>query len=686
MQTSIRILSDEVIGKIAAGEVVERPAAAIKELIENSLDAGASNITVEIRDGGIESFRVSDNGSGISPDNIRLAFERHATSKIRTSEDLFQIATLGFRGEALASIAAVSHLTCTTKTKEQNEGIRIQLDGGNIRDIAAAACPDGTTMLVRDLFYNTPVRLKFLKRPGIEAGLVGDVLINAILSRPDVAFRFISNGKTLYRSPGDGNLESAAYCIFGKELLAPTTRSVNGHMNGLIVKGYVGVGESGRNNRNAEHFYINGRAIQSPVLSQALEDGCRERVMIGHFPMCVLHITMPFESLDVNVHPNKLQVRFQKEPEVFQAVSVLVREALTQSNPLERPERLEMVPEGKFSRSDAVVLKTDLGKLSSASSSEAQSSNLQPDMPKSAPSNLSLNMPMTSHSISSSPELKTVPSTVCQPQSPVFSPVQDEERASIRPVPNPARSDAVMESPLPSEPSLDRPNNVREEDTLSRCAVPVEKTQTAPEPEPEILSFLDQIPKPLKILGVLFHTYILLEYDDQLLMIDQHAAHERLNFDRMMAAVDEHNPGQELISPVVLKVTPREVELAEQYHEMLAEIGLQVESFGETEIAVRSVPMILGIPQTAEYVREILAELEREGSTVSMERRRKNILQRACKHAVKGGEVLPESVIRNLVEQLVEQHVTPTCPHGRPLVVAVTHQELDKKFRRIQPT
>ena len=276
----IQLLNDEVIGKIAAGEVVERPAAAIKELVENSLDAGASAVTVEIRDGGISYFRVTDNGSGIASGDIRMAFERHATSKITRAQDLQAIATLGFRGEALASIAAVSRVTCTTRTRSDESGLKARNEGGQLMSIEEAACPEGTTFVVRDLFFNTPVRLKFLKKPASEAALVSDLMMRLILSRPDVSFRYINQGKTLYHSAGDGKLESAVFSIYGSEMLR-TMRPVEGCQGGVVIKGSVGIGESARGNRSHQSFYINGRYMKSNLLSTAVESACRERVMIG---------------------------------------------------------------------------------------------------------------------------------------------------------------------------------------------------------------------------------------------------------------------------------------------------------------------------------------------------------------------------------------------------------------------
>ena len=626
MPETIRRLSEEIVGKIAAGEVVERPAAAIKELVENSLDAGASAVTVEIRDGGISYLRVTDNGSGIRQGDIRMAFERHATSKISSAGDLTSIATLGFRGEALASIAAVGHVTCTTRTAADPSGLKVQNDGGRITALEDAACPQGTTIVVRDLFFNVPVRLKFLKKPQTEAGYVSDVMMHMILSRPDVSFRLVSQGKTLYHSPGDGKLASAVYAIYGSEMLR-SMREVKGSQSGVLLSGYVGIGESGRGNRSHQSFFINGRYMHAPVLSAAVEEACRERVMIGKYPACVLHLTMPYETVDVNVHPNKLEVRFQNEAAVAQAVTDIVRDALRDRDAFQRPVSME------------------LG------------------------------------------ESKTAPAS--QPATLPVIPVRP-----AGPAPRPAEGMQAEEQPIPKAPVPRTLNVLRQTPAAGGLAMPAPLPPPmvhtpvrtpAPAPAPEQVSALPrEEKKPLKILGVLFDTYILVEYADHLLMIDQHAVHERLLFDDMMQRYDTRTAGQELLLPVILPVTRREQQLLEENRELLEGIGFQTEPFGESEISVRTIPMILGQPQTAAFLREILDQLTGEGRAFPQERRRAAILQTACKHAVKGGEKLGEADIRSLVERMIDQQVTPTCPHGRPLVVAISHTELDRKFKRIQ--
>lgn len=657
MANRIQLLSDEVIGQIAAGEVVERPSAAIKELVENSLDAGASAVTVEIRDGGISYFRVTDNGSGIAAPDIRMAFERHATSKISRPSDLTGIRTLGFRGEALASIAAVARVTCTTRTKADETGLRVQNEGGTIVKIEEAACPEGTSFVVRDLFYNTPVRLKFLKKPVTEAGLVSDLMMRLILSRPDVSFRYISQGKTLYHSAGDGKLESAVFAIYGSEMLR-SMRQVEGHQGGVVLRGYVGIGESGRGNRGHESFFINGRYMRSALLSQAVESACRERVMIGKFPTCVLHLTMPYELVDVNVHPNKLEVRFQNENALMGAVETIVREGITDRDALERPAQMVLTPEASAKMPVQVVR------------SQESASVAQAVPPRSG--------------------------TMVRPQT-FGEPAGDAGRtaaASRAPIPD------VRTAEPPRELSRLPQSQMTHEVGASvlrapirplgeKLAAPAPQTaaqQSVPEQvqSEQVASFLPEAPKPMRLIGTVFDTYILVEYEDHLLMLDQHAVHERLLFDRMMNLYDTQRVGQELMLPLVVSVTRREQQLLEENRALLEKLGLVVTAFGEHEVSVRSIPMLLGEPQTVDFLHDVLDQLGSERGTVTLEKRRAAILQTACKHAVKGGEKLNEDAIRDLVSRMIDQKVTPTCPHGRPLVVALSHAELDKRFRRIQ--
>lgn len=669
MAEKIRLLTDEVIGKIAAGEVVERPAAAIKELVENSLDAGATAVTVEIRDGGISYFRVTDNGSGIQQSDIRMAFERHATSKITKAQDLSAIATLGFRGEALASIAAVGRVTCTTRTKDDDTGLRVQNEGGTITKIEEAACPEGTTFVVRDLFFNTPVRLKFLKKPTVEAGLVSDLMMRLILSRPDVSFRYISQGKTLYHSAGDGKLESAVFAIYGHEMLR-NMRKVDGCEAGVVIRGYVGIGESGRGNRNHQSFFINGRYMRSGILSSAVEEACRERVMIGKFPTCVLHLTMPYELVDVNVHPNKLEVRFQNEAALSAAVEHAVLDGITDRDALERPTQMVLSPEAPAKVPVQVAVQQESGPAPTPKPGAIPPKDVNVQAKAPIPGKQSIPKSVSIETLPESQLTRTPgPNVLREPAADLSGFMYAAPKAPLPPY-----ASAAVEAERPASGST----------VVSAVPTAAAKPEAPMANAEQVPSFLPEAPKPLRLIGTVFNTYILVEYEDHLLMIDQHAVHERLLFDRMMKLYDTQRAGQELLIPLIVNVTRREQELLEDNRDLLQKLGLVVEPFGDQEVSVRSIPMLLGQPQTASFLHEMLDQLESERGTVTLEKRRAAILQTACKHAIKGGDPLDESSIRELVSRMVDEKVTPTCPHGRPLVVSLSHAELDKRFRRIQ--
>lgn len=429
-------------------------------------------------------------------------------------------------------------------------------------------------------------------------------------------------------------MDSAVFSIYGSEMLR-SMRKVEGNQSGMMLRGYVGIGESARGNRGHESFFINGRYMKSSILSAAVESACRERVMIGKFPSCVLHLTMPYESVDVNVHPNKLEVRFQNENGIFAAVEAIVKDALVDHHALERP--VEM----KLTKDEPAPLPVQVTKQT------------------------------------------TVP--VVQP---IPKPIERVERvAEIPPKP------VIPPPPVPAPPMM------LHEPVRKLLDTPVRPAENRPEPKPtaekptvglekveaeQVPSFLPETPKPMKLLGVAFNTFILVEYEDHLLMIDQHAVHERLLYERLMKAYDQHEAGQELLIPMLVTVSQREQQLLMDNCELLEGIGLTIEPYGDNEMAIRSIPMVLGQPQAKDFLLDILQQLESERGTITMEKRRSSILQLACKKAVKGGDALSEDEIRHLVTQMIDQQVTPTCPHGRPLVISLSHQELDKRFKRIQ--
>lgn len=639
------MLSESMIGKIAAGEVVERPASAIKELIENSLDAGATAVTTEIRDGGLSYIRVTDNGSGIDESDIRMAFERHATSKISREQDLSSIATLGFRGEALASIAAVSRVTLITRVSQRESGLKVINEGGRIISVEETACPVGTTIIVSDLFYNTPVRKGFMKKASAESNAVSDLIIPLILSRPDVSFRYINSGKVQFHSPGDGQLSSAIHTVYGG-LVLKTMRHVKGHLNGVIISGYVGIGDNARGNRGQEYFFINGRMMHSAILSAALETACRERVMIGKFPICALHLNIALEAVDVNVHPNKLEVRFRDEGAVSEAITTLVLESLQDRDAFEKPVEMTLAPE-KVSPTvnHPVSAQTPVRSEPPASGSPLDGiKKQQADITISKTLPRSAEISETEKPVPVFKEIPAIPSNYTQ----IPSLLTGNQYATDR-------------MPVSAEPE--------KQDAVEQCE--------------QISTILPEVTRPLKIYGALFNTYILVEYENTLLMVDQHAVHERLLFDRLMQEQQEQNLGQQLMIPYIVSMTKKEMSLIEDNRKELESIGLVIESFGETDAAVRTIPMVLGEAETPGFVRDILTDLE-TGRGLTFDKKRAALLQTACKHAVKGGEALSEDQLRSLVTEMIDRKVTPTCPHGRPLVIAITKRELDKKFKRIQ--
>ena len=649
----IKQLSAEVIGQIAAGEVVERPAAAIKELVENSMDAGATAITVEIRDGGITYFRVVDNGSGIQPSDIRLAFSRHATSKIAQADDLYGIRTLGFRGEALASIAAVAKVNCTTRMHGAEYGVSAQNNGGEMGEIKEAACPEGTSFTVKDLFYNAPVRRKFLKKPATETGYISDLMMRFILSHPQISFRYIADGKNVYFSAGDGKLESAVLSIYGLSTLEKL-HQISGNMNGVLLEGYIGVGDLARGNRSHQSFILNGRLIRSNLLTNALEEACKQRVMIGRFPLCVLHLTLPFEAVDVNVHPNKWEVRFQNEPAVREAVENLVLEALQKDTPLSTAPALFDEPEPPVS--NAVITRS-----SPEQYKKAEQQDNKPDYKENIPS-----------------------PAFDRHESIINSPV------SSSPVPLVARSDDGIGdikheiSPEAYTKNAFSSSAVQEaipEPVIPPAPVPIEEPQIEQVQVPVLQKEFETL--PVRLIGVVFNTYILLECQDRLLLCDQHAVHERLLYEQFMRDLAGSTATQMLMVPEIVRLTHREYDMFLDAKDALFAAGFDVSDFGDLTVQLRSVPMMLGQARSAECFRDALDELIESGA-ISQQKRTDRIIQMACKHAVKGGERAPMEALMDLIRRMIRENVTPTCPHGRPLVIQVTERELEKRFHRIQ--
>lgn len=656
-------LSDEVIGQIAAGEVVERPAAAVKELVENSIDAGATAVTVELTDGGITAIRVSDNGRGIPASQMKMAFERHATSKLITADDLYSVHTLGFRGEALASIAAVSKVSCISRTKDASFGIKAQVEAGAITGITESASPVGTSVTVKELFYNAPVRLKFLKKPAAEAAYVSDYIMRLILSRPDVAFRFVNQGKTIYRSAGDGTLESAIYCVYGKDALRGM-RHVSGTQSGLLLDGYVGVGEFSRGNRNHQSFFINGRFFRDERISRALETGCEGFVMVGRYPICALALQLPYRQVDVNVHPNKLEVRFQNAEAVMAAIESLTKQAL----------RLDTVQQKIAGEPSAQPLRMETPIQVIPLKDEDLKSSVPQAMPESAQN-------VTIPSLREPPTELTQTIEALQQETDQFDrPQAKEERATnvVAPDASVVRTEEVHTVSL--EQQTVNPQTHPETTAVYKAFQPEISMQ---EPVQERMAQTEP-QEALRYIGAVFKTFLLFEIGERLLMVDQHAAHERVLYDRYMARYQGVMVSQRLIAPQMVRLTAQDVQRLSEINDELSDIGFDVEAFDETTVAVRAIPVILGQNEPVrDWLVDFLDETRTNRGAVTHDRLRSQVAQMACKHAIKGGDVLTDADVEEILAQMLETGTQPTCPHGRPIVTEWSRRELEKRFKRI---
>ena len=624
----IQVLDTQTANRIAAGEVVERPASVAKELLENALDAGATAVTLEIREGGIAYLRVTDNGCGIAPEDCRVAFERHATSKIRSGDDLSRIGTLGFRGEALPSIASVARVELTTRVKDAVAGVKLVMEGGQLQDVREAGCPQGTTFVVKDLFFNTPVRRKFLKRAATEAGYVADVATELALSRPDIAVRFVNNGKPVFQTVGNGDLRSVIYVLHGRDVSSGVL-PFEGGVGATRVSGYVGVGSLARGNRNYEYFFVNGRCIRNAQLSAAVENACRERVMIGKYPYCVLNLTVPLDAVDVNVHPNKLEVRFKDDFPIRENVQAIVETAFAQSA---EPLR-EVAP----AQEEPKVIPQPIQPEKTAA-------------PK--PEQLSMTQPAAAPAFMAP---RPQPATASKALHIHESPVSAMHMTSAMP----------WSDPTPPAKPVQPPQEVR------RAEPPAQPLRVEP------------IGTTAIIIGQLFSTYLLVQRDDKLLIIDQHAAHERILYERFRQEVDERKRSQPMLVPYLFTASMREETLLNENLDKLNSMGFEIEPFGERTFRVTAVPMLLGAPQAKDFFVELLDRIESLASLETRDIKRDALVQMACKKAIKAGDALSQQEVNTLLALIAGEEM-PTCPHGRPIIIPITKHELERKFKRIQ--
>ncbi len=633
----IQVLSPHLADMIAAGEVVERPASVVKELVENAFDAGAKNVTVELRGGGATYIRVTDDGCGMAPEDAGVAFLRHATSKLRDEKGLESIGTMGFRGEALAAISAVSRIELTTRPRGAAEGTRMELEAGDIREMLPAGCPEGTTMIVRDLFYNTPARLKFLKSDRSEASACELAALRCALGRPELSVRLIRDGEERFFSPGDGRQDSCIYSLLGRKA-ASQLLLCTGENGGVRVSGYVSSPSAGRGNRREQYFFCNGRFIRSSLLQAALEQAYKNSLLVGRYPSCVLYLDLAFAQVDVNVHPAKTEVKFSDEKRVFDAVYYAALSAL------QGEARTAQVP------------------LSASTKSVTAAS---PDKPRPVSASP---VPKKDFYQSMSAETFRANGYAARPAAPA----RDE-----RP-----QGSSLRQASAPYQTRLDL--KPRASSTEVAAPAPV-STVPAPAGTPIVEKPVQNVESPAvpdhKIVGEALKTYLIVEVGEELVLIDKHAAHERMNFDRLRAQ-ERHILSQTLLTPVTLRPSGDDAELLDQNAALLRELGFEIEPFGEADYIVRAVPAGMDVGETASALEEICEKLRRGKAQGEQEVWDEILHTVACKAAIKAGwdtqveelEVLAEAVLSGRVKY---------CPHGRPVSVTVTRRDLDKLFKRI---
>lgn len=634
--SKIQVLDQVTIDKIAAGEVVERPASVIKELTENAIDAGATAITVEIKEGGISFMRIADNGCGIDREDVRAAFLRHSTSKIRSAEDLGHIGSLGFRGEALSSIAAVSKVELVTKTKDDTFGTKYHIAGGKEERLEETGAPDGTTFLVHQLFYNTPARKKFLKTAMTEGSHVGDLMIRLALSRPDISFRFINSGQVKLHTSGNGNLRDVIYHVYGREIAANLLK-VDYHKNGIKITGFLGKPLISRGNRNFENYFVNNRYIKSQMISRAIEDAYKDFTMQHKYPFVVLHIEPEGESIDVNVHPTKMEVRFSNQQEIYNALYEAVSRGLHEE---------ELIPQVTLDHVPVVENeKRENGKREIPPPEERTLDYFMEEMKKRVQSY---------HQQNSSAEVKD--------KTDIFKAKMQTDRIQ----------EAVSYSAKKPESA-----SVKKEE------ITVEKPQQLNLFEERLLQA--DARKEHKIIGQIFDTYWLVEYHENLYIIDQHAAHERVLYEKTLKGMKTREFTSQMISPpIILNLTMQEAELLETYMEQFTRIGFEFEEFGQESYAVRAVPGNLFGLARKELLLEMLDSLSDEISrNMTTNMIDEKVASMSCKAAVKGNMRLSAAEIDTLIGELLTLENPYHCPHGRPTIIAMSKKELEKKFKRI---
>ena len=656
----INELDKNTIDQIAAGEVVERPASVVKELVENAIDSGATAVTVEIRGGGIDLIRVSDNGSGIEKSQIRKAFKRHATSKLKSIEDLYSIRSLGFRGEALSSISSVAMVDMITKTADSLEGIRYSINGGEEAGFEEIGAPEGTTLIVRNLFFNTPARKKFLKTPQTEGSYIGDVMEHLALDNPTVSFHYINNKEEKFSTSGNGDLKEIIYRIYGRDI-SVSLLPINVSQGAMRLEGYLGKPEINRSNRNFEIFFVNGRYVKDKIMSRAVEEGYKQYLMIHKFPFAVLHLRLDPELVDVNVHPAKMEVRFTNQQSLYEFIRDNIEKTLSQK---------EMIPDALLGEDEEADEAAGKDQVSAAHEEESTKSTLSYAMPE--------------RKESSAPQpferLRFEENKISE-EAPIYAKGIKAEAVKIEDNNKSAVWTRIFGDYDGSEAEKnERPSPIIKSDE----AIVVEKPMQLNLFDEKVLS--KENVKEYEILGQAFGTYWIIAYKDKVLWVDQHAAHEKVNYERMMKRYKSGELLSQMVNPpVIVSLSSAEEEVFLNYRQYFERLGFNIENFGGHEYAMRAIPVdLFGCSDEKEMFLEILDDLSRE----TTDERTPDVINykiasMACKASVKGNTRMTSREMEALLDELLTLENPYNCPHGRPTIISMSKYEIDRKFKRV---
>lgn len=650
----IQVLDQHTINKIAAGEVIERPASVVKELVENSIDSGASSITIEIKEGGIGFIRITDNGSGIEKDDIKRAFLRHATSKIRKAEDLLYVSSLGFRGEALSSIAAVSQVELITKTSSDLTGIRYQIEGGKEKNHEEIGCPEGTTFIVRNLFFNTPARRKFLKTSTTEGSHIGELINRLALSHPNISFQFIVNGQNKLYSSGNDNLKDIIYHIYGNQI-SKNLISVESKNNLIQITGFIGKPYVSRGNRNYENYFINNRYIKSSVISKAIEEAYKTFIMVHKYPFCSLNFTIPSELIDVNVHPTKMELRFKNAEEIYDLVYSTIRNALSHK------ELIPKVPidEKKETKGSTLVNRNHIEPFESKRITHIKESFNVLEETKDI-SKVSDNVVNYKLSNTNLPNININNESKNRTVNALQGMVENKTTKKISLEPE---KDLTIKGQIKKEQeNIPEQMSLFNDKLLSKESLPAQH-----------------------IIGQLFKTYWLIEYDNNLFIMDQHAAHEKVLYEKLVKTMETNEVyQQQLEPPVIVTLSMNEANILLMFRQHFEKIGFTIEEFGGNEYCIRAVPNNLFGFSNQDFFIEILDSISNDVARITPDTITDKIATMACKAAVKGNHLMNQSEIEALLKELMLLDNPYTCPHGRPTIISMSKTEIEKKFKRIQ--